>query len=132
MHLFFFPLLFMVPFFVMAMILFFVGAFVLRLMFFVAVAAFVGLAVFGSGLGGIIFRALGSGVRRLYWRVSNRRFDVAPGRDRDNAAFDDYRRATLDRLDDEAREFRAFLAKLRQAADAADFQAFLNSRRAGP
>jgi hypothetical protein len=132
MPLFFFPLLFMVPFFVMAMILFFVGAFVLRMLFFVAIAAFAGAFLFGSGLVGGMARALGFGVRRAYWRYQNRQFDGPPRRrDPDNSAFDGYRRATLNKLDDEAREFRAFLAKLRQAADAADFQAFLNSRRAG-
>ncbi|MFA7306954.1 MAG: DUF2852 domain-containing protein [Hyphomicrobium sp.] len=132
MPLFFFPLLFVVPFFVMAMILFFVGAIVLRMLFFVAIAAFAGAVLFGSGLLGAVARALGFGARRAYWRYQNRQFDGPPRRrDPDHSAFDDYRRATLNKLDDEAREFRAFLAKLRQAADASDFQDFLNSRRAG-
>lgn len=132
MPLFFFPLLFVVPFVVLAMILFFVGSIVMRLMFFVAIAAFAGLVLFGTGLFGVLVRALGSGVRRAYWSYQNRRFDSpAPPRDLDNAAFEDYRRATMTKLDSEAQEFRAFLAKLRQAADAADFKAFLNSRRAG-
>ncbi len=132
MPLFFFPFLFVVPFVVLAMILFFVGSIVMRLMFFVAIAAFAGLVVFGTGLFGALVRALGSGVRRAYWAYQNRRFDSpAPRRDLDNAAFEDYRRATMTKLDSEAQEFRAFLAKLRQAADAADFKAFLNSRRAG-
>jgi hypothetical protein len=48
-----------------------------------------------------------------------------------NSAFDDYRGATLRKLEDEAREFRAFLEKLRRAADAADFEAYLKERRAG-
>lgn len=132
MPLFFFPLLFVVPFVVLAMILFFVGSIVMRLMFFVAIAAFAGLILFGTGLFGVLVRTLGSGVRRAYWSYQNRRFDSpAPPRDLDNAAFEDYRRATMTKLDSEAQEFRAFLAKLRQAADAADFKAFLNSRRAG-
>lgn len=132
MPLFFFPLLFVVPFVVLAMILFFVGSILMRLLFFVAIAAFAGLVLFGTGLFGALVRALGFGVRRAYWSYQNRRFDSpAPPRDLDNAAFEDYRRATMTKLDSEAQEFRAFLAKLRQAADAADFKAFLNSRRAG-
>lgn len=46
-----------------------------------------------------------------------------------NAAFDDYRRATLAKLEGEAAEFRTFLDRLRRAADASDFEAFLKSRR---
>jgi len=132
MPVFFFPFLLIVPFFGLAMILFFVGAFLLKMLFLVAIVAFAGLVLFGSGLAGFLLRALGSGARRVYWRYQNRQFDCPPRRrDSDSSAFDDYRRTTLNKLDDEAREFRAFLAKLRQAADAADFQAFLNSRRAG-
>jgi hypothetical protein len=48
-----------------------------------------------------------------------------------NSAFDEYRNATLQRLEDEAREFRVFLEKLRLASDAADFEAYLKGRRAG-
>ena len=48
-----------------------------------------------------------------------------------NSAFDDYRRATLRRLEDEAAEFRTFLHGLKRAADAAEFDAFLKSRREG-
>ena len=48
-----------------------------------------------------------------------------------NAAFEDYRQATLKRLEQEADEFRAYLDRLRRAADAAAFEAFLNARRTG-
>ncbi|HML30033.1 MAG TPA: DUF2852 domain-containing protein [Hyphomicrobium sp.] len=48
-----------------------------------------------------------------------------------NAAFDDYRRATLRKLEVEAEEFRKYLDGLRRATDAAAFEAFLKSRRAG-
>lgn len=47
-----------------------------------------------------------------------------------NEAFDDYRRATLRKLEAEAEEFRKYLDGLRRAADAAAFEAFLKSRRA--
>jgi Protein of unknown function (DUF2852) len=47
-----------------------------------------------------------------------------------NTAFDDYRRATLKKLELEAEEFRRYLDGLRRAADAAAFETFLKSRRA--
>lgn len=47
-----------------------------------------------------------------------------------NEAFDDYRRATMRKLETEAEEFRKYLDRLRQAADRAAFEAFLKSRRA--
>jgi hypothetical protein len=47
-----------------------------------------------------------------------------------NAAFNDYRRATLRKLELEAEEFRKYLDGLRRAADAAAFDTFLKSRRA--
>lgn len=47
-----------------------------------------------------------------------------------NEAFDDYRSATLRKLEAEAEEFRKYLDRLRQAADRAAFEAFLKSRRA--
>ncbi len=51
-----------------------------------------------------------------------------------NEAFDEYRRATLKKLESEAEEFRKYLDGLRRAADAAAFETFLKSRRseAGP
>jgi type III secretory pathway component EscR len=49
----------------------------------------------------------------------------------DNTAFEDYRQATLKRLEQEAEEFRSYLARLRRAADAAAFEAFLKARKAG-
>jgi hypothetical protein len=52
-------------------------------------------------------------------------------RSSDNSAFEDYRRATLKRLEQEAEEFRSYLTRLRRAADAAAFEAFLKARKAG-
>ncbi|MGO4682051.1 DUF2852 domain-containing protein [Hyphomicrobium sp. 2TAF46] len=49
----------------------------------------------------------------------------------ENSAFEDYRRATIARLENEAEEFRSYLEKLRRAADASAFQAFLQSRKNG-
>ena len=46
-----------------------------------------------------------------------------------NKAFDEYRAETLKRLEEEEREFRDFLDKLRQAKDKAEFEQFMNDRR---
>lgn len=49
-----------------------------------------------------------------------------------NAAFDDYRQATLKRLEQEEREFRNFLDRLRQAKDKSEFDSFMSERRERP
>lgn len=49
-----------------------------------------------------------------------------------NRAFDEYRQETLKRLEDEEREFRAFLDRLRQAKDKAEFDQFMSDRRNRP
>ena len=49
-----------------------------------------------------------------------------------NAAFDEYRAETLKRLEEEEREFRQFLEKLRKAKDKAEFEQFMSDRRARP
>ena len=46
-----------------------------------------------------------------------------------NRAFDDYRAETLRRLEDEQREFRDFLARLRAAKDKTEFDQFMAERR---
>jgi hypothetical protein len=46
-----------------------------------------------------------------------------------NRAFDDYRSETLKRLEDEQREFRDFLDRLRFAKDKTEFDAFMSERR---
>lgn len=45
-----------------------------------------------------------------------------------NRAFDEYREETLRRLEDEADEFRAFLERLREARDRAEFDQFMADR----
>jgi hypothetical protein len=133
MRLLFFPLLplLLVPLFVTAIMIFAVGAILLRVLFFVAIAALAGAVLFGGGVFRGGYRLCGFGRRYGFRQHADGQSDARPAHDVGNSYFDDYRRATMDKLDAEAREFRAFLAKLRQAADAADFQAFLNSRRAG-
>jgi len=49
-----------------------------------------------------------------------------------NRAFDEYRAETLSRLEDEARDFEGFLARLRMAKDKAEFDQFMADRRANP
>ncbi len=46
-----------------------------------------------------------------------------------NRAFDDYRAETLRRLEDEQREFKEFLERLRFAKDRAEFDQFMAERR---
>ncbi len=49
-----------------------------------------------------------------------------------NAAFDEYRDETLKRLEEEQREFRTFLERLRMAKDRAEFDQFMTERRDRP
>jgi len=49
-----------------------------------------------------------------------------------NRAFDDYREETLARLEEEQREFRTFLERLRKAKDKQEFDQFMAERRSNP
>ena len=49
-----------------------------------------------------------------------------------NSAFDEYRQATLRRLEEEQGEFAAFLERLRFAKDKAEFDQFMAERRQRP
>jgi len=49
-----------------------------------------------------------------------------------NRAFDEYREETLRRLEDEQREFREFLERLRMAKDRQEFDQFMADRRGRP
>ena len=49
-----------------------------------------------------------------------------------NKAFDDYRADTLHRLEEEQKEFREYLERLRQAKDKAEFDQFMADRRRPP
>jgi hypothetical protein len=49
-----------------------------------------------------------------------------------NRAFDDYRAETLRRLEDEQREFKEFLERLRFAKDRSEFDQFMSERRNRP
>ena len=64
-------------------------------------------------------------------RVRSRRDWFAPASS-GNRAFDDYRSETLKRLEEEQREFKDFLARLRFAKDRAEFDQFMADRRQQP
>jgi hypothetical protein len=49
-----------------------------------------------------------------------------------NRAFDEYRNDTLKRLEEEQREFREFLERLRFAKDKTEFDSFMSERRNRP
>jgi len=49
-----------------------------------------------------------------------------------NRAFDEYRAETLKRLEEEQREFREFLDRLRMAKDKSEFDQFMTERRNRP
>ena len=49
-----------------------------------------------------------------------------------NTAFDDYRRETLSRLDEEQGKFREFLERLRKSKDKQEFDRFMAERRPRP
>jgi hypothetical protein len=53
-----------------------------------------------------------------------------PLRSSGNRAFDEYREETLRRLEEEQREFRDFLVRLRMAKDKQEFDQFMSERRA--
>ena len=55
-----------------------------------------------------------------------------PPRSSGNRAFDEYREDTLRRLEDEQREFHAFLERLRFAKDKTEFDQFMADRRQRP
>ncbi len=70
-------------------------------------------------------------VRAEMDRFGNRGAGFAPASS-GNGAFDDYRSETLKRLEDEQREFKEFLARLRFAKDRAEFDSFMAERRERP
>ena len=69
--------------------------------------------------------------RREEWRAWKRRARSARNSS-GNVAFDEYREETLRKLDDEQREFRDYLDKLRSAKDRAEFDQFMADRRNRP
>jgi hypothetical protein len=109
--------------------------------------AWIGLTILGFvvwwplGLATLAF-IIGSGRMGCGWR-SNKRWQAEANRAGEqvkewfkgrapssgNRAFDEYREETLRRLEEEEREFRAFLERLRLAKDKAEFDEFMAERR---
>ena len=57
---------------------------------------------------------------------------ATPARASGNAAFDEYRRSTLRRLEEEQAEFADYVEKLRKARDQEEFDRFMAERRVRP
>jgi hypothetical protein len=76
--------------------------------------------------------------RKMDWMRARMSGESAPGSfwgyapSSGNRAFDEYRSETLKRLEDEQREFRDFLERLRMAKDKSEFDAFMAERRNRP
>jgi len=81
---------------------------------------------------------MGCGMRKREWKdsefgreVMRWRRGISPLKSTGNRAFDEYREATLRRLEEEVDEFQAFLQRLRHAKDKAEFDQFMAERRGG-
>jgi hypothetical protein len=74
--------------------------------------------------------------RKMDWMRSRTGGSAGPGwayaRPSGNRAFDEYRAETLRRLEEEQREFREFLERLRMAKDKSEFDQFMAERRNRP
>jgi hypothetical protein len=67
--------------------------------------------------------------RHGMWRTDRPGTWWYPRQSSGNRAFDEYREETLKRLEEEQREFREFLDRLRFAKDKTEFDQFMNERR---
>jgi Protein of unknown function (DUF2852) len=70
--------------------------------------------------------------KREEWRAWKRRTRWGSSASSGNVAFDEYREETLRKLDEEQREFRDYLDRLRSAKDRAEFDQFMTERRNRP
>lgn len=82
----------------------------------------------GHGWGRDWTRGMKCSSMRGRWHRSHDGWSGSSG----NRAFDDYREETLKRLEDEQREFRSFLERLRLAKDRAEFDQFMTERKSRP
>jgi hypothetical protein len=74
----------------------------------------------------------GHHMRRFNWAGSSGRYGAPWNPTSGNRAFDEYRNETLRRLEEEQKEFRDFLDRLRMAKDKAEFDQFMAERRNRP
>src|SRR5262245_17239441 len=94
-----------------------------------------GLVALGYLIGsGRMARWMGCGARRWQQNTPGNMSGWWGGRSASsgNRAFDEYRAETLRRLEDEQREFKEFLDRLRHAKDKAEFDEFMAERRRRP
>ncbi len=85
----------------------------------------IGLAVLGYILwGGSIDDLINDGIAKA--KSATRSHGSSTG----NSAFDEYRRETLRRLEQEQAEFDEYVEKLRQARDREEFERFMADRKA--
>ena len=70
--------------------------------------------------------------RKMDWMRSKMGGGSGWGPSSGNHAFDEYRTETLRRLEDEQKEFREFLERLRFAKDKTEFDQFMSERRNKP
>jgi len=82
-------------------------------------------------------------MERMQWKMDRMRermggsgggggWGMWPGPSSGNSAFDEYKADTIRRLEEEQREFRAFLERLRFAKDKTEFDQFMTERRNRP
>jgi hypothetical protein len=81
----------------------------------------VGLAILG-------YMIWGKGMFARSCRTMKTGFNSPMTKSSGNAAFDSYRDETIRRLEDEQQKFEAFLKRLRDAKDKAEFDEFMNDR----
>ena len=86
-------------------------------------------------LGFIVFWPIGLAIlaymiwgKQMFGGCSSRKMRKAMRQSSGNMAFDAYREETLRRLEDEQAAFGAFLQRLREAKDKAEFDAFMDER----
>jgi hypothetical protein len=89
-----------------------------------------GLAILAVLLCGGMMGGCGMGFGHMHGRIDRDR-SAWPSQPRasGNQVFDEYRIATLRRLEEEQQEFHAFLTRLRDAKDKAEFDQFMAERR---
>jgi len=90
-------------------------------------------------LGFILFWPIGLGLlgymiwsNRMSCRALSRSFRRSPLHPTGNSAFDAYKENTLRRLEEEQHQFEAFLQRLRDARDKAEFDQFIADRHDSP
>ena len=71
-------------------------------------------------------------MERMKGRMEDRGFWSHSSPSSGNAAFDEYKSETLRRLEEEQKEFRSFLDRLRMSKDRVEFDQFMNERRNAP